>query len=31
MLGRVAQIDESYRVIDEITGQEQTGTVALAA
>jgi putative redox protein len=31
MLGRVAHIDESYRVIDEITGQEQTGRVALAA
>jgi len=31
MLGRVAHIDESYRVIDETTGQEQTGTLALAA
>ena len=31
MLGRVAHIDESYRVIDETTGQEHTGTLALAA
>jgi putative redox protein len=31
MLGRVAHIDETYRLIDETTGQEQTGTLALAA
>jgi putative redox protein len=31
MLGRVAHIDETYRVIDEATGQEQAGTLAVAA
>ncbi len=31
MLGRVAHIDESYRVIDEATGHEQTGALAVAA
>lgn len=31
MLGRAAQIDNSYRVIDEETGQEQVGTLTFAA
>ncbi len=31
MLGRVAHIDESYRVIDETTGQQQTGALPVAA
>ena len=31
MLGRVADIDETYHVIDEATGQEQTGALAVAA
>jgi hypothetical protein len=31
MLGKVARIEESYRIIDRITGQEQTGAHALAA
>ena len=31
MLGRAAHIDETYRIIDDTTGQEQTGALALAA
>jgi putative redox protein len=31
MLGRVAHIDETYRVIDEVTGQQQAGSLAVAA
>ena len=31
MLGRVANIEETYRVIDEATGQQQTGALAAAA
>ena len=31
MLGRVAHIEERYRVIDAATGQEQTGALAMAA
>lgn len=31
MLGRVARIEETYRVIDDGTGQEQTGALAIAA
>jgi putative redox protein len=31
MLGRVAHIDETYRVIDEATGHEQSGALAVAA
>jgi putative redox protein len=31
MLGRVADIDETYRVIDVTTGQEQSGDLAVAA
>jgi len=31
MLGKVARIEESYRIVDEATGQEQVGTLALAA
>src|SRR6266508_5201384 len=31
MLGRAAHIEETYRVIDNTSGQEQTGALALAA
>jgi len=31
MLGRVARIQETYRVLDETTGQEQAGSLAVAA
>jgi putative redox protein len=31
MLGRVARIEETYRVTDDVTGQEQTGVLAVAA
>ena len=31
MLGKTARIEESYRIIDHITGQEQAGALALAA
>jgi putative redox protein len=31
MLGKVAHIEESYRMIDDATGQEQAGALALAA
>jgi putative redox protein len=31
MLGKVARIEESYRMVDDATGQEQTGALALAA
>jgi putative redox protein len=31
MLGRVARIDETYRTIDEVSGQEQTGALLVAA
>jgi putative redox protein len=31
MLGRVARIDETYRTIDEVSGQEQTGALLIAA
>jgi putative redox protein len=31
MLGRAAHLEETYRVIDERTGQDQTGEIAVAA
>lgn len=31
MLGKVARIEERYRIVDDATGQEQTGALALAA
>jgi putative redox protein len=31
MLGRVAHIEETYRIIDDTSGQEQSGSLALAA
>jgi putative redox protein len=31
MLGKVARIEESFRVIDDATGQEEVGALALAA
>jgi putative redox protein len=31
MLGRVARIEETYRTIDEASGQEQTGALLVAA
>jgi putative redox protein len=31
MLGRAAHIEETYRVIDDTSGQQQTGSLALAA
>jgi putative redox protein len=31
MLGKVAHIEESYRIVDDATGQEHRGSLALAA
>jgi putative redox protein len=31
MLGRAARIEETYRIVDDASGQEQTGALAIAA